>query len=69
MCRDEVGRVLRLVDLEHKDSDIDNNKGRGEKGGTAMTPSTTKNATRIDKNKSATTMAMEKKKNKKNPHK
>ena len=64
MYRDEVGRVLSLVDLKDKDGDSDKNKGGEEKGGTTMTPSTAKNATRKDKKKLATTKA-EKKKNKK----
>ena len=39
-------------------------KGGGYKGGTTMTPSTAKNATRKDKKKSAMTMAAKKNKKK-----
>ena len=49
MYRDEVGRVLRLGDLKDEDDDSDNNEVGVEKGGTTMTPSTTKNATRKGK--------------------
>ena len=65
MYREEVGRVLRLVDLEDKDGDSDNNEGGEEKGGTTMTPSTAKNATRMNEKKSAMTMVGKKKNNKK----
>ena len=42
MYRDEVGRVLRLGDLEDEDGDGDNNKGGEGKSGTSTTPSTAK---------------------------
>ena len=42
--RYEVGRVLRLGDLEDEDGDSNSNEGGGGgyKGGTTMTPSTAK---------------------------
>ena len=63
--RDEVGRVLRLGDLENEDGD--NSEGGEGKGGTTTTPSTAKNAKRKDKKKFATTTAVKKNKNKNNP--
>ena len=60
--RDEVGRFLRLGDLEDEDGNRDNNEGGEEKGGTTMTLSTAKNAMRMDKKKSAMTTAAKKNK-------
>ena len=40
--RDEVGRVLKIGDLEDEDGNSDNNKEGGGGGGTTMTPSTAK---------------------------
>ena len=65
MYREDVGRFLRLGDLEYEDINSNNNKGREEKGGTTMTPSTAKNATRMNEKKSAMTMVGKKKNNKK----
>ena len=66
MYRDEVGRVLRLGDLEDEDGNSDNNE-RGEGKGGTTTPLTAKNVTRKDKKKLATTTAAKKNKNNKNP--
>ena len=38
-----------MGDLEDEDGNIDNNEGGEEKGGTTMTPSMAKTATRMDK--------------------
>ena len=51
--RDEVERFLRLGDLKDEDGDSNRNEGGKEKSGTMMTPSMAKNATRMDKKKSA----------------
>ena len=64
MYRDEVGRFLRLVNLNGQDGDSVNNEEGANKGGATMTPSTAKNATRKDKKKSAMTMAAKKNKKK-----
>ena len=49
MYRDEVGRVLRLGDLEDEHDNINNNEGGEGKGGTTTTPSMKINVTRKDK--------------------
>ena len=67
MYRDELGRVLRMGYLKDEDGDSDNNKGGDEKVGTTMTPSMAKNATKMDKKKSAMAMAAKKNNNKKDP--
>ena len=67
MYRDEVGRVLRLGDLEDEDGDSNNNEGGERKGGSTTPPSTAKNATRKDKNQSVTITAAKKNKKKKRP--
>ena len=51
MYRDKARRFLRMRDLKDEDNDSDNNEVGVEKGGTTMTPSTTKNATRKGKKK------------------
>ena len=51
------GEGLRLGNLEDEYGNRDNNEGREGKGGTTITPSTAKKATRKDKKMSATTTA------------
>ena len=58
-----------MRDLKDEDNDSDNNEVGVEKGGTTMTPSTTKNATRKGKKNLATTTAAKKNKKKNNPRK
>ena len=67
MYREEIGRVLRLGDLEDEVGDSDNDE-RGEvKVGTTTTSSTAENATTKDKKKSVTTTAAKRNKQKKSP--
>ena len=58
-----------MGDLEDEDGDSDNNEGGGEKGSKTMTPSMAKNATKMDKKKSAMATVAKNNNNKKKPRK